>query len=539
MSVKDAAFEAGKRRMRPIFLTSAAASMGVIPMIISSNPLWTPMGAVICFGTLISMVFLVFVLPVAYWKIFDHEDKIRPANIPVGNSGKAKTILLLFLLLTVKSLQAEAQTAYSLRDCRKMALANNTLVKNSELEVLAARQVKKSAFTRYFPKVSASGATFQFHDPLIKYTIPGGNLPVYDGNPINLATPTEFAYFPGISLSLINRGTMGAATAVQPLFTGGRIITGNQLAALGMEVSNEKKILSENEVLLKTEEQYWQIVSLQEKMKTIRVVEQMLDSLYREANNAWKAGLINRNDVLKVTLKQSEISVNRLKLENGIRLASMALCQYMGVSYDNSMQLTDSPGAIIPPESVFINGEQALPDREEYKLLQHSIEASTLQTRMKMGEFLPQAGIGVGALYYDIPDKGTVNTMAFATVSIPISDWWEAVHTRKERKYQEQIVQNSSRNNEELLLLQIQKTWNELDEAYNQIAVATESIRQTEENLKINRDNYKAGMVNISDMLEAQALMQQSKDNLTDMLTQYRIKMVEYMQVTGRYGSPE
>ncbi len=114
----------------------------------------------------------------------------------------------------------------------------------------------------------------------------------------------------------------------------------------------------------------------------------------------------------------------------------------------------------------------------------------------------------------------------------------EAAHTRKERKYQEQIVQNS-RNNEELLLLQIQKTWNELDEAYQQMAVATESIRQTEENLKINRDNYKAGMVNISEMLEAQALMQESERILTDMQTQYRIKMVEYMQVTGRYGNAQ
>jgi len=59
LPVYDAALEAGKRRMRPIFLTSAAASMGVIPMIISNSPLWGPMGTVICFGTLISMVLVV------------------------------------------------------------------------------------------------------------------------------------------------------------------------------------------------------------------------------------------------------------------------------------------------------------------------------------------------------------------------------------------------------------------------------------------------------------------------------------------------
>ena len=370
MNIREAAYEAGKRRMRPIFLTSAAASMGVIPMIISSNPLWTPMGAVICFGTLTSMMFLVFVLPVAYWKIFDKKDP-RVVEIPAGKGPKISMIFPLFLLIAAGNVNADAQTAYSLEECRKMALANNALIKNSELEILAAQQVKKSAFTRYFPKITASGATFQFNDPLIQYKIPGGNLPVYDGNPANLAAPTEFAYFPGISLSLLNRGTVGSATAVQPLFAGGRIIAGNQLAALGVEVSSEKKILSENEVLLKTEEQYWQIVSLQEKMKTLQSMEQLLDSLYREADDAWKAGLINRNDVLKVTLKQSEAKVNRLKLENGIRLSTMALCQYMGIAFTDGIQLTDSPGAIIPPEQIYISGEQALPGREEYKLLQH------------------------------------------------------------------------------------------------------------------------------------------------------------------------
>ena len=75
LPVYEAAIEAGKRRMRPIFLTSAAASMGVIPMIISNSPLWGPMGTVICFGTLISMVLVVTVLPVAYWILFRGNNK--------------------------------------------------------------------------------------------------------------------------------------------------------------------------------------------------------------------------------------------------------------------------------------------------------------------------------------------------------------------------------------------------------------------------------------------------------------------------------
>jgi multidrug efflux pump subunit AcrB len=67
MSVRQAAFDAGKRRMRPIFLTSAAASMGVLPMIISASPMWVGMATIIFFGTLVSMVLVVTVLPVVYW----------------------------------------------------------------------------------------------------------------------------------------------------------------------------------------------------------------------------------------------------------------------------------------------------------------------------------------------------------------------------------------------------------------------------------------------------------------------------------------
>lgn len=74
-TVFEASFEAGKRRMRPIFLTSAAASMGVIPMIISKSPLWCPMGTVISFGTIFSMIFILTLLPLAYWLIYKHEDK--------------------------------------------------------------------------------------------------------------------------------------------------------------------------------------------------------------------------------------------------------------------------------------------------------------------------------------------------------------------------------------------------------------------------------------------------------------------------------
>ena len=70
LDAKDAAMKAGSRRMRPIFLTSATTALGVLPMIITRNPLWMPMGVVICFGVVLSMVIILAVMPVMYWQIF-------------------------------------------------------------------------------------------------------------------------------------------------------------------------------------------------------------------------------------------------------------------------------------------------------------------------------------------------------------------------------------------------------------------------------------------------------------------------------------
>lgn len=69
-TAKAAAMEAGSRRMRPIFLTSATTALGVLPMIISHNPLWMPMGVVICFGVVLSLVIVLSVMPVTYWQIY-------------------------------------------------------------------------------------------------------------------------------------------------------------------------------------------------------------------------------------------------------------------------------------------------------------------------------------------------------------------------------------------------------------------------------------------------------------------------------------
>lgn len=83
-SVKDAIFNASQRRMRPIFLTSAAATMGVVPMVISGSALWKPMGVVIFYGTPITMIFILTTIPVAFWLIRKRQkDADKPLAEPL------------------------------------------------------------------------------------------------------------------------------------------------------------------------------------------------------------------------------------------------------------------------------------------------------------------------------------------------------------------------------------------------------------------------------------------------------------------------
>ncbi|MCH5226031.1 MAG: efflux RND transporter permease subunit [Muribaculaceae bacterium] len=79
-TARDSIFNASKRRMRPIFLTSAAATMGVLPMVVGDSALWKPMGVVIFWGTPITMIFILTVIPVAYCLL---KDRGKEADQPL------------------------------------------------------------------------------------------------------------------------------------------------------------------------------------------------------------------------------------------------------------------------------------------------------------------------------------------------------------------------------------------------------------------------------------------------------------------------
>ena len=445
-----------------------------------------------------------------------------------------KKYIMLYLLLSY-TCSALAQHVLTLDESKQLALQNNARIKNGVLEIEASRQTRKAAVTKYFPSISASGAYFEADKNMMEIATQGGNLPVYNGDPATLKSATQFAYMPAATMGLMKSGIFGMVTAVQPIFAGGRIWNGNRLAGLGEDASEWKSRLSQNEVLLKTEEQYWLVVSLHEKQKTVQRYEELLTKLLAQMKDAFVSGLVSRNDLLKVTVKRSEVLLNKSKLENGQKLAAMAFCQYIGIPYDSTLVLRDSLSVDGLPQSYYVDHSEALHARPEYRLLQASVRAEELQSDMKLGEYLPQAGIGITGLYMKLDDGNDRRIgMIFGTVSVPISSWWEASHTLSERSVKEEIAKNNLKDNSELLLLQMQKAWQDVSDAYKQIQLSQEAKSQAEENLKLNQDSYNNGMSNLSDLLEAQALEQQANDQFTDAKAGYRTKLIFYFQVTGR-----
>jgi outer membrane protein TolC len=415
------------------------------------------------------------------------------------------------LAITLCSHQVIAQKRLSLEESKQLALQNNAKIKNGALEIEASRQTRKAAVTKYFPSISASGAIFEAEKNMMEFSVSGR------------------------TLGILKSGTIGMVTVAQPIFAGGRIWNGNRLAGLGEDASEYKNKLTRNEVMLKTEEQYWLVVSLNEKQKTIQTYEELLNKLLEQVEDAYRSGIVMKNDMLKVKLKRSEVLLNKSKLENGRKIATMAFCQHIGLPYDSTLVLADTLSVVGLPQSYYVDHTEALKNRSEYNLLQASVHAEELQSNVKLGEYLPQVAVGVSGLYMKLDEsKDRTLGMAFGTVSIPISGWWEASHALQERSIKEKIAQSIMKDNSELLLLQMQKAWQDFSDAYKQVLLSEEAKAQAEENLKVNQDSYNNGMSNLSDLLEAQALQQQINDQLTDTKASYRSKQITYLQVTGR-----
>ncbi|MDD4919621.1 MAG: TolC family protein [Bacteroidales bacterium] len=425
-----------------------------------------------------------------------------------------KTIFLIITLCFPAIFQHLAAQPYTLEDCRQMAIEKNAQLQEMKIGEQISLLMKKQAMTYFFPNISAFGMGFKASNPVISLDL--GMLG---------------------SMSLLKDGVMVSAMAVQPVFMGGKIFYSTKLADTGVRASELFTAQKKDEVLAKTDEYYWLLYSLYEKRKTVALMQQVLDSLYKDVHQAVNAGVLGQNEVLKVKLQQHTLSTKNVELENGIYLATMALARQMGFPVDSVDHFVIAPAQDIlvdDPIQYFLEPAAVLSLRTEYKLLEMGVRAASLEKKIETASYMPQVGVGAFYYYENLLDKNNWNGAVMAAVRIPISDWGRGSYAIRQKKLEESKAQIRREDGHQQLLMQIRQAWGSFVEAYQKYLLAELTVEESQENARLNETYYRAGTVSLTELLAARGFLQESQDKRIDAIRDYQVAKSIYLQVTGR-----
>ena len=421
--------------------------------------------------------------------------------------GHPRRLLLLLLL----SGTAQAQQRLSLEQARQAVLERNYTVKNRALSLDAAREGQKAARWAYFPKVSGIG--------------------------VGLYGFTNFvAPIPDILPGGLNNFYLAGLSATETIYAGGQVGLNNRLADLQTSVRDVSYAAVRDSVLAETDQKYWQVVNAQQQVRTLQASRRYLNQLLQEMSDNLRAGLIARNDLLKVRVQRSQVLLNLSKAANGRQLALLDLGLFVGLPTDSLTVLTDTAAAVTNPAGLYVPPAQAAQQSRTRLLLEKNVQAQRLQTRLKRASYRPAVAAGVSGVAAGSFNTGLGNTFtpaATGTLSLPLSDLWgEARHTIKQRKIAETQAENSLADGTQQLQVGVSSAWNDLTEAYQRVGYALESLAQAAENLKVNRANYRAGLAPLSDLLDAQRQQQQASSELAGARADFQAKRSYYLYLT-------
>jgi outer membrane protein len=428
-----------------------------------------------------------------------------------------RTFLYSILFLLMLHAASAQQHPVSLEQSRKAALAYSNAIKNGQLSIGSAEAGVKAAKANYLPSISGTAlALYGF-----KNIIPA---------------------IPDVLDKGINNAYSVGLTGTQTIYAGGKVLTNDQLAVLQVESSKLLARQSADSVLLLTEQKYWNIVNLQEQDKTITANEVLLNSVLKMQNDMLASGLIARNDLLKVKVQLSQLMVNKSKLSNSHMLALFDFSVYTGLPFDSLMVMQDTLNKAAMPTLPGLKPDTTLVDINSYRLLALQVKSSALQTRLTKADNLPSLSVGISASQlgsFNGAFNSTFTPIGFGSLSIPISEnlWGGNRQKVKQRKLSEQVARNNLRDGSNQLQVGILKYWYDLKDAITQISYAKENLSQATENLKVNQDNYKAGLSPVSDVLDAQAAYQQAAVTLNTSFTDFQTKKAAYDYATGKIAA--
>lgn len=430
------------------------------------------------------------------------------------------TLCVVLISLFCSTLQAQTLT---LDSCLALARRNNYEIRNSRLEVEKSQALKQQVFTKFFPQLSIRGLGYYAVNPLIHFGIDD-----IQSSDMRVLLQSLYEIVESESdikkeIGLMKTGASGSLVAVQPLFTGGRIVNGNKLANIGIEASQLQADMKERDVLEEIESSYYLVVGLQEKVSTVDAALSLIDSLERVVELAYTNGLVTRSDMLQIGLKRNEMLANKQKLSSGIRLSRRLLCQQVGIDYSDDLLFSDLQDEIQKPV-LFLFSDRGDTLRPETRLLQLNIDAEQLRKKMTLGEAMPQLAI-VGATFYGniIKKEPTSNGIALLSLSIPITDWWETRHKVQQHDIAIDQARMMQEHYSKMMSLEEEKAYSDMMDAWTMIRSDSSALAMAQENYRLSTLNYQAGAATLAEVLQAQALLLQAHNALTDNRTAYII----------------
>jgi len=526
-TLEQAARDAGARRLRPIFLTTMAAAVGVTPMILSGSSLWSPLASVIAFGLLFSMFFTLLVVPVIFVAV-----KSRSTRNGASKHGAAVAAVIMACVLLAGGKEAFAEPvkqSLTLSQAVELALKQNSVLKIGRLKVTENDQKIVSARAQYFPLLSNDTKYIDLSDKQL-VTIPAGSLGNVNGGP-----------FPNNDVKL-NQGRTGIlyseTTLAQPTTQLLKIREANQIARADRGIAEAELTKSANETVLAVHQLYYALLIAYKERDAAQASLTAAQENLREAGEAVKAG--NALDVA-VTSAKANLLQGRQSLiaaENDILDVTSELNDLLGLPSDTILDVTEAGLPELAELAKDQSYEEARARNGELLAARETLEKSHHALLAARYEYIPDVTIFAKYGYQNGAPFLAENIGIFgAELTWNIFDWGKRKGEIGQRVAQQSQAEENLARIDKRIGIEIDKVYRKLDRSKQMVDVAREALSLCQENARLSENGLKAGTVTAAKHAETVAALRKAEMGELQASLEYRLARDEVDRIRGVLAS--
>lgn len=459
-----------------------------------------------------------------------------------------RTILLLAFVVTVSCMHA--QRMLTLEECRNLAIQNNKELQISGEKIKMADNEKKAAFTKYFPQLSANGA-YMWNQKDINLLDMGALSSSLSSSLGGLAQlPMIQHLMSGVNdmqhLDVQNIW-VGNVSLVQPVFMGGKIVNYNQITKFAKQLAESMNNLQLQDLIYKTDETYWQVISLVNKKKLADAYVDLLRKMDSDVTAMIYEGVATEADGLSVKVKLNEAEMAQTKVENGLALTRMLLAQICGLSLEEDLSLADEKLDNFPVETTQASADlnEAFMNRNELRSLDLATKIYKRKERIALAEMLPNVAL---AANYFVTNPNVFNGFKndFAgmfnvgvMVKVPLSGWWEGTYRRNSAKAETRIKTLEWQDAREKIELQVNQSVYKVNEAGKKLIASSRNMENAEENLRRANFGFEEGVIPALNLMEAQTAWVSARSSLIDAQIEVKLTEVNLSKALGKLSANE